>query len=41
VEAPRVQREVSPLMQALQNPDGLRQAVLLREILGRPKGLDA
>jgi hypothetical protein len=41
VEAPRVERQVSPLMQALQNPDGLRQAVLLREILGRPKGLDA
>jgi hypothetical protein len=39
VEAPRVKREVSPLMRALQNQDGLRQAVLLKEILGRPKGL--
>jgi hypothetical protein len=30
----------SPLMQALRHPDGLRQAVLLKEILGRPRGLE-
>jgi hypothetical protein len=41
VDAPRTKREVSPLMKALQNPDGLRQAVLLKEILGPPRGLDS
>lgn len=39
-ETPRTARRVSPLMRSLQHPDGLRQAVLLREILGPPKGLD-
>jgi hypothetical protein len=41
VDAPRKRRQVSPLMKALQNPDGLRQAVLLKEILGPPRGLDS
>jgi hypothetical protein len=41
VVAPRKKREVSPLMKALQNPDGLRQAVLLKEILGPPRGMDS
>jgi hypothetical protein len=40
VEAPKVQRRVSPLMRSLQSQEGLRQAVLLKEILGRPKGLE-
>jgi hypothetical protein len=40
VEAPRVQRRKSPLMRSLQSQDGLRQAVLLKEILGRPKGFE-
>lgn len=36
----RRRRAVSPLMQALRHPDGLRQAVLLKEILGPPRGLE-
>lgn len=32
-------RRLSPLMKALRSPDGLRQAVLFKEILGPPKGL--
>jgi hypothetical protein len=40
VEAPRVVRRKSPLIRSLQSQEGLRQAVLLKEILGRPKGLD-
>jgi hypothetical protein len=40
VEAPKVQRETSPLMRSLQSQQGLRQAVLLKEILGRPKGME-
>lgn len=36
----RRKRTDSPLMQALRRPDGLRQAVLLKEILGPPRGLD-
>jgi hypothetical protein len=40
VEAPKVQRRTSPLMRSLQSQAGLRQAVLLKEILGRPKGLE-
>jgi hypothetical protein len=40
VEAPPAQRTVSPLMESLKHPEGLRQAVLLKEILGPPKGLD-
>jgi hypothetical protein len=32
-------RGVSPLIQALRRPGGVRQAVVLREILGPPKGL--
>ncbi len=35
----RPARKLSPLMRALRSPDGLRQAVLLKEILGPPKGL--
>lgn len=38
-EAP-AQRRRSPLMASLQSTQGLRQAVLLKEILGRPKGLE-
>ena len=30
----------SPLVQALHSPGGLRQAVLLKEVLGTPKGLE-
>lgn len=30
----------SPLVKALHSPDGLRQAVLLKEVLGPPKGLE-
>ncbi len=37
---PAHKRRLSPLMTALRNPDGLRQAVLLKEILGPPKGLE-
>lgn len=33
-------RRTSPLIRALRSPDGLRQAVLLREVLGPPKGLE-
>lgn len=33
-------RAASPLMRALRHPDGLRQAVLLKEILGTPRGLE-
>lgn len=33
-------RHLSPLMRALRRPAGLRQAVLLKEILGPPKGLE-
>lgn len=40
VETPPVQRAMSPLMRSLQQPEGLRQAVLLKEILGPPRGLD-
>ncbi len=40
VETPRATRRASPLIRSLQRPEGLRQAVLLREILGPPKGLD-
>lgn len=36
--APRP-RGVSPLIRALRRPDGLRQAMVLRDILGPPKGL--
>jgi hypothetical protein len=36
--APRA-RNVSPLIQTLRRPGGVRQAVVLREILGPPKGL--
>jgi hypothetical protein len=34
-----VRRQMSPLLQALQQREGLRQAILLKEILDRPKGL--
>ena len=37
---PKRKRRMSPLMRSLRSPDGLRQAVLLREILGPPKGLE-
>ena len=42
VDRPRREpaRRTSPLMRSLRSPDGLRQAVLLREILGPPKGLE-
>ena len=33
-------RRMSPLMESLRSRDGLRQAVLLKEILGPPKGLE-
>jgi hypothetical protein len=36
----RPRRKRSPLLQALRGPESLRQAVLLREILGKPKGLE-
>ena len=36
----RRRRRRSPLGRALRSPDGLRQAVLLKEVLGPPKGLD-
>lgn len=37
---PRRKRRMSPIMRSLRSPDGLRQAVLLKEILGPPKGLE-
>lgn len=37
---PKRKRHMSPLMRSLRSPDGLRQAVLLKEILGTPKGLE-
>ncbi|MFO7894950.1 MAG: hypothetical protein R6U63_14655 [Longimicrobiales bacterium] len=37
---PERKRRLSPLMRSLRSPDGLRQAVLLKEILGPPKGLE-
>ena len=37
---PKKKRRLSPLMKALKSPDGLRQAVLLKEVLGPPKGLE-
>jgi fused signal recognition particle receptor len=40
VDAPPQPIEPSPLVKALHEPDTLRQAVILSEILGRPKGLD-
>lgn len=36
----RTRRRRSPLLKALRSPHGLQQAVLLKEILGPPKGLD-
>jgi hypothetical protein len=36
----RRRRRRSPLVRALANPDSVRQAVVLSEILGPPKGLD-
>jgi hypothetical protein len=36
----RPRRKRSPLLHALHGPESLRQAVLLREILGQPKGLE-
>ena len=41
-QAPQVQRRVAPavdLKRALSRPDSTRQAILLSEILGKPKGL--
>lgn len=40
IGAPDAPRRRSPLMASLRSSHGLRQAVLLREILGPPKGLD-
>ncbi len=40
-EVPAPARESSPLMRTLQSPQGLRDAILLREILGPPKGLNS
>lgn len=33
-------RRLSPLMKALSTPDGLREAVIMKEVLGPPKGLE-
>jgi hypothetical protein len=38
--APLPPRQKTPLMRTLQSAEGLRDAVLLREILGPPKGLE-
>jgi hypothetical protein len=40
-EPPPTVREPSALVRALGSQEGLRQAILLREILGPPKGLDS
>lgn len=37
---PRRKRRMSPLVRALHSREGLRQAVLLKEVLGPPKGLE-
>ena len=37
---PKRTRDVSPLVRSLRSREGLRQAVLLKEVLGPPKGLD-
>lgn len=34
-----VQRPIHPMVRALRNPDGVRQAIMLSEILNRPKSL--
>ena len=42
IDKPKAKRKrrMSPLIRSLRSPDGLRQAVLLKEVLGPPKGLE-